>query len=82
MLQLSVEPLTKPAVVTIKALHHFPRFLGLPPLAETARYRAGCGSRSRSSMPPTTQCELGPSFNCLHVDGREDVYVLHVGDWF
>lgn len=73
-----MEPLTNPAVVTIKALHHFPRFLGLPPLADTEAAAAGpC-----SSMLPTTRRELGASFNCLHLDDREDVYALCVGDWF
>lgn len=76
MLQLSVEPLPKLTVLTVTALHHFPGFLGLPPLAQTAAVGL-C-----YSMPPTTQCELGASFYCLHLDNREGVYVLHVGDCF
>lgn len=76
MLQLSVEPLPKLTVLTVTALHHFPSFLGLPPLAQTVAV-GPCYSK-----PPTTQCELGASFYCLHLDKREGVYVLHVGGCF
>ena len=82
MSQLSAEPLTKPAVLTIKALPYFSRFLGLPHPAQTACTAPAAEVGPCSSTPPTTQHELGASFNFLHLDERENVNVLCVGDWF